>query len=332
MVCCLVRLTAVLKTEKGADLNSMQKLVSFIQTYRRQYLAEFILITVTVFWGGTFPLVKDAIKEVPVMAFLWVRFALAALILFIWAGPRAVAGLGKSGWYRGLGLGALLFCSYTFQTFGLALTTSANAAFVTGLNVVWVPLLAGPLLSKPAASGSKVGVICALCGLFMLTYQEPWQLNTGDALVMVCSVFVALHILGLDAWTHGYNGKALTFVQIATMAVLALAGSALLEPVTWPRNWSPTLLWAVILCSLFATVYAFWAMTVFQKMTTPTRAALIYTMEPVFGALFAVVYAGERLSIIAWMGGALIVLGMIVAESWPILTNRFVNLVTEKNQ
>ena len=285
-------------------------------------MAEFILITVTVFWGGTFPLVKDAIQEVPVMAFLWVRFALAALILLFWAGPTQVIALGRRGWHRGLGLGVLLFCSYAFQTFGLAQTSSANAAFVTGLNVVWVPLLAGPLLGKPAAAGARVGVVCALCGLFMLTYQEPWRLNPGDALVMVCSVFVALHILGLDAWTHGFDGRALAFVQIGTMAALAFAGSAIFEPLTWPRRWPPSLVWALVICSVFATVYAFWAMTVFQKMTTPTRAALIYTLEPVFGALFAVLYAGETLSVVAWFGGALIVLGMIVAEVWPMLVKQ----------
>ncbi len=300
----------------------MLKQIPAASESRRQYLAEFILITVTVFWGSTFPLVKDAIREIPVMAFLWIRFALAALILFLWAGPAQIAGLGKKGWYRGAGLGVLLFSSYAFQTFGLALTSSANAAFVTGLNVVWVPLLAGPLLGKPAAPGARVGVICALCGLFMLTYQEPWRLNPGDALVMVCSIFVALHILGLDVWTHGFDGRALAFVQIGTMAVLALAGSALFEPLTWPRSWTPKLFWTLIICSVFATVYAFWAMTVFQKMTTPTRAALIYTLEPVFGALFAVLYAGENLAIIGWFGGVLIVLGMVVAEAWPIFSKR----------
>ncbi len=277
-----------------------------------------MLVTVTVFWGGTFPLVKDAIQEIPVMAFLWIRFALAAMILFVWAGPTQIMALGRNGWYRGMVLGALLFSAYAFQTFGLTLTSSTNCAFLTGLNVVWVPLLAGPLLGKPAAAGSRVGVMCALCGLFMLTYHEPWQVNPGDALVVVCSVFVALHILGLDAWTGGFDGRALAFVQIGTMAILGLAGSALFEPLTWPRAWSPKLLGVLVICSVFATVYAFWAMTVFQKMTTPTRAALIYTLEPVFGALFAVLYAGERLAVIAWLGGALIVLGMVVAEAWPL--------------
>ncbi|KJS28960.1 MAG: hypothetical protein VR64_22160 [Desulfatitalea sp. BRH_c12] len=300
----------------------MLKSLPLVPGDRRRYLAEFALVIVAVFWGGTFPLVKDAIQDTPVMTFLWVRFALAALLLFLWAGPARIIALSRGGWLRGVGLGTLLFCSYVFQTFGLALTSSANAAFVTGLNVVWVPLLAGPLLKKPPLAGSRIGVVCALCGLFMLTYQEPFRLNPGDGLVVVCSVFVALHILGLDAWTAGHDGRALTFVQIATMAVLALAGSLIFDPVTWPRQWTPALFWAVIICSVFATVYAFWAMTVFQRMTTPTRAALIYTMEPVFGALFAIFYAGERLTNIAWLGGGLIVLGMIVAEAWPALAKR----------
>lgn len=293
-----------------------------VHNQRSQYIAELVLVTVTVFWGGTFPLVKDAIQEIPVMAFLWIRFALAAVLLLLWAGWPAVRRLGRDGWMRGVGLGTLLFFSYAFQTFGLALTSAANAAFVTGLNVVWVPLLAGPVLGKPAASGSRIGVVCALSGLFMLTYQEPWQLNPGDALVLVCSLFVAFHILGLDAWTHGYDGRALAFVQIATMALLSLAGSLIFEPISWPRVWTPTIYWAVIVCSVFATVYAFWAMTVFQKRTTPTRAALIYTLEPVFGALMAVFYAGERLSAVAWAGGALIIAGMMIAETWPLLVNR----------
>jgi drug/metabolite transporter (DMT)-like permease len=222
-----------------------------------------------------------------------------------------------------MGLGGLLFSGYAFQTFGLAITSSSNAAFVTGLCVVWVPLLAGPLLKKPVLPGSRIGVVCALIGLFMLSYQHPWRLNPGDALSLVCSLFFAFHILGLDVWTHGHDGRALAFVQIGTIALLSLVGSLLFEPTTWPHAWTPTLFWAVIICGVFATVYAFWAMTVFQKMTTPTRAALIYTLEPVFGALFAVVYAQERLSSIGCTGGALIVLGMIVAESWPALSERF---------
>ena len=284
-------------------------------------LAEFLLITVTIFWGGTFPLVKEAIADLPVMAFLWVRFALAALLLALLAGPK-LRTLDRRGVKRGVFLGTLLFLSYLFQTWGLDRTTSANTGFLTGLNVVWVPLLAGPLLQKPPAFGAKVGVGLAFLGLFLLTYQSPWHLNPGDVLVFICSLFVALHILGLDAWTGGYNGLALTCVQITTMAVLGFIGSFFFEPVTWPRVWDQQLIVALVVCSLFATVYAFWVMTTFQRLTTPTRAALICTLEPVFAAIASVWLLAEQLTALAWCGGGLIVLGMLVAETWPLISKK----------
>lgn len=292
------------------------------QSQKRQFFAELMLASVTLFWGATFPIVKDAISEMPVMAFLWVRFAMASILLAGMAGKRGFATLDRRGWRVGILLGTLLFLSYLFQTFGLERTSSSNAGFLTGLGVVWVPLLAGPLLKKSAAFGSKIGVAMALCGLLMLTWHTPWTLNIGDILVVMCSLFVALHILGLDVFTQGYDGRALTFVQIATMAVLGCAGSLIFEPVSWPQNWSGSLIFAFLITSVFATAYAFWAMTTFQKDTTPTRAALIYTLEPVFAAIFSIWLAGDQLSTIGWTGGAMIVAGMIVAEIWPLMAEK----------
>lgn len=271
----------------------------------------------TLFWGATFPIVKEAIEIVPVMAFLWVRFAFAATLLALMTGRRGFASLDQRGWLRGIILGSLLFAAYAFQTFGLEITSSANTGFLTGLNVVWVPLLAGPLLKKPAAVGARIGVAIALFGLLLLTWHWPWHLNPGDLLVVICSLFVALHILGLDCWTTGYDARALTFVQVATMAVLGCLGSLIFEPVSWPQSWPTSLVVAFLITSVLATAYAFWAMTSFQCLTTPTRAALIYTLEPVWGAVFSVLLLGERLSSLAWAGGFLIVAGMIFAEVWP---------------
>jgi len=211
----------------------------------------------------------------------------------------------------------LLFLAYLFQTLGLERTSASNAGFLTGMNVVWVPLLAGPLLGKPAAPGARVGVALAVLGLLVLTWHWPWRLALGDGLVLICSLFVALHILGLDSLTAGYDGKALACVQITTMAVLGCVGSLVFEPVTWPRAWPVELVSALVITAVFATVYAFWIMTAFQRWTTPTRAALVYTLEPVFAAFFAVLLAGEVLSALAWIGGGLIVAGMVVAQVWP---------------
>ena len=288
---------------------------------KKQYTAELLLLTVTLFWGSTFPLMKEAIEQIPVMSFLFIRFAVASLLLLLIAG-RGMKTLDRKGVGRGIFLGTLLFGAYLFQTLGLEITSSANAGFVTGLNVVWVPLLVGPILKKAPAPASKIGVVCALIGLFMLTWQSPWHINPGDALVFICSFFVAFHILGLDALTTGYDGRALTFVQIATMTVLSLVGSLIFEPYTWPQVWSTQLTWCLIITAVFATSYAFWVMTSFQKWTTPTRAALIYTCEPVFAAIFSVWLLNEQLGLIAWAGGALIVVGMLVAEILPVILEK----------
>jgi drug/metabolite transporter (DMT)-like permease len=292
---------------------------------KQQLFAELVLASVTLFWGATFPIVKQAITEMPVMAFLWVRFAIAALLLALIAGRSGLSTLDRRGWRLGILLGTLLFLSYLFQTFGLERTSSANTGFLTGLGVIWVPLMAGPILKKPAAFGSKIGVGLALLGLFMLTWHTPWMINFGDFLVVVCSLFIALHIIGLDAFTRGYDGRALTFVQIATMAVLSCLGSLAYEPVSWPASWTGSLIFAFVITSVFATAYAFWAMTTFQNRTTPTRAALVYTLEPVFAAIFSVWLAGDRLSATGWFGGLLIVAGMIVAEVWPMLKCRTIS-------
>ena len=289
---------------------------------RQQHFAEFMLVTVTLFWGATFPIVKEAIELLPVMAFLWIRFALAAVLLALMTGRSGFATLNRQGWLKGILLGTLLFLAYLFQTFGLERTSSANAGFLTGLNVVWVPLLAGPLLKKPAAFGAKIGVAIALSGLVLLTWHTPWTLSLGDGLVLICSLFVALHILGLDRFTAGYDARALTFVQIATMAVLGCIGSLLFEPVSWPREWPTSLISAFLITAVLATAYAFWAMTKYQRLTTPTRAALIYTLEPVWAAIFSVWLLGEKLTSMAWAGGCLIVFGMVFAEAWPLLNRR----------
>lgn len=132
---------------------------------KSQFFAEFMLATVTLFWGATFPIVKDAINEMPVMAFLWVRFAIAAILLAMIAGRSGFATLDRRGWRLGMFLGTLLFASYAFQTFGLERTSSANAGFLTGLGVVWVPLLAGPLLKsrQPLVQRSVLSWLCSVC-------------------------------------------------------------------------------------------------------------------------------------------------------------------------
>jgi drug/metabolite transporter (DMT)-like permease len=225
--------------------------------------------------------------------------------------------MGRRGFSQGVSLGIVLFLCYLFQTLGLERTTASNAGFLSGLGMVWVPLLSGPLVGKKPGGFALAGVGLAVAGLLLLTWRTPWELNPGDLLIIVSSFFIALHILGVDTLSECCDGRALAFVQIATMAVLCLSASLLLDPVTVPRHVGPTLLRAVLFTSLFATGYAFWVQSSFQRLTTPTRAAIIYTLEPVAAAVFAFLLGGERLGPLGAAGGGLIVLGMLAARLRP---------------
>lgn len=287
----------------------------------RRLLAEGLLASVAIFWGATFPLIKEAVAEVPVLSFLAMRFTLASLFLALAAG-KSLATMGRRGVSQGVSLGIILFLCYLFQTLGLERTTASNAGFLSGLGMVWIPILSGPLVGKKPGGYALAGVGLAVAGLSLLTWHTPWELNPGDALVILSSLFVALHILGVDALSECCDGRSLAFVQVATMAVLSMGASLLLDPVTLPRHASPELLRAILFTSLFATVYAFWVQSSFQRLTTPTRAAVIYTLEPVAAAVFAHLLAGERLGPLGLAGGGLIVLGMLAARLRPSAGSR----------
>ena len=280
-----------------------------------------MLATATLFWGWTFPVVKDAVAQMPVFAFLSLRFALAALLMLplLWRAsrPRAARAAGTSaggpamdrGFSRqslaaGGVLGALLFAVFAFQTLGLERTSAAKCGFVTGLNVAWVALLSGALLRRGAAP-AWAATAMAVGGLWLLTAPDASSFNFGDFLTLLCSLFIALHILALDRLGGRHSSAELAFLQFALVALASLAMSLALEPRFFPEEWGGDLIFAFALTALGATVFSFWAQTHFQHRTTPLRAGLIFILEPAFAAAFAVMFYGENLPPTAWAGAAL---------------------------
>ncbi len=282
----------------------------------RRAIAELLLILVALAWGAGFPVMKAAISELPVLATLWLRFSLSTLLIAPGA-YRSLSRMESRGATRGIVLGTVLFLSFLFLILGLSRTTASNAGFLAGLGAVWVPLLAGPLLRKPAGVDALIALVPTLIGLFLLNYGGAMRLGSGDFLVLLGSLFTALHILGLDAWTEGQEPWALTFIQLATLAVLSFFASLVLDPITWPRSFNAPLFGALVFTGAFSTAFAFWAQTSFQRQTTPTRAMLIYLLEPVFSAIFAVLLLGETLTTPQGLGGLLMLLGILTTQVLP---------------
>jgi len=275
---------------------------------------DFALLLVTLFWGTTFTIVKVAVSKVDVYAFLFARFFIAFVLMKViflkrtWPlhGPTICAGIF---------LGILLFCAFAFQTWGLTITTATNGAFITGLNVIMVPIFSLIFLKRAPAPFSGLGVLLAFIGLYFLTGGAPSQWNRGDLLVFFCAIWVALHILLTGYYAPHLDTLALATWQLGTVGVLSMAFSLAAGTLTLDM---PSSVWAAVgITAIFCTVFAFAVQTHAQRFTPPTRTALIFTGEPVFGALFAHFYGGETLLRQHMIGGGLIFLGMILAEIRP---------------
>jgi drug/metabolite transporter (DMT)-like permease len=287
----------------------------------RTWQADLLLLIVASIWGATFPLVKNATNVtaggVPTYWFLAARFSLAALILapLLW---RRRARLKSATWAAGMLLGLFLFLGYAFQTIGLGLTTSSKAGFITGLGVVLVPAIALVWLKIRPRPVVWLGVGLALLGLGFLSVDGGvTALVWGDFLVLLGAVAFALHMVGISRFGETHDTTLLAVIQIGTSALLSwgmhLGTESLPAQVDW---WGGAAhVWvAVLICGLFATALAFLLMNVLQPFTTPAHAALIYTTEPIWAAVFSFLLLGERLTTAGYVGALLIVGGMVVAE------------------
>jgi len=279
----------------------------------RPYQADLLLLLVAISWGTTFVVVQQAVETVPVYLFLFWRFGLAFVLMglfVLWRGRRPDRGTVLAGAVLGL----INFGAYALQTFGLTHTTSSSVAFITGLFVVFVPLLGRVMFAQKIAPVVWISSLLAVGGLWLLTTQGALRAGRGEGYALGCAVLFALHLLYTGKFSRQYDVTGLVTVQFGTMA----AASALMQLVSggslWPATWSGTLVWSLGITVVFATVFAFWVQTSMQRFTSAARAAVIFTMEPLSAAIFAYAYAGEVLRPLQLVGGIIIVASMLLTE------------------
>jgi drug/metabolite transporter (DMT)-like permease len=269
-----------------------------------------LLVLVTAIWGVTFVQVQDALLLYPLFAFLAVRFAISVLVLapFAWGPLRE---LPREGVVAGVGVGVLLAAAYGLQTAGLELTTVSSTGFITGLYVVFTPLIALGFFGTRVPRALSVGVVLAVIGLLLLN-GAPGGSATGNALVLASALAAALQIAVLERFAPLYDPRALTFLQVATSCVGFVAIALTLEQVEIPRGW--TVWGALLVTGLFAGALGFLVATWVQARTTAARAALVFTLEAPFAALFGVLLADEVLGWAGWLGCAVMMAGIVLAE------------------
>jgi drug/metabolite transporter (DMT)-like permease len=277
---------------------------------QRRALPILALVGVTAIWGVTFVQVQDALELYPLFAFLAVRFAISTVALapFAW---RPLKVLPREGILAGIGVGTLLGAAYALQTAGLELTTVSSTGFITGLYVVFTPFIALAVHGTAVSRALWAGVALAVLGLALLN-GAPGGSATGNALVLASALAAALQIVALERYAPRYDPRALTFLQMATSLVAFLVIAVALGQVELPRG---ATVWAALLVTgLFAGALGFLVATWVQARTTAARAALVFTLEAPFAALAGVLLADEVLGWPGWLGCAVMMTGILLAE------------------
>jgi drug/metabolite transporter (DMT)-like permease len=281
----------------------------------RRGIADLTILGLSALWGCTFVVIKQALHDASPLVYMTLRFGVGAALLLPLVPRGALRGPAGAGALRGgLIVGLCLASGFAFQTYGLVYTTPARSAFITGVNVIFTPLLAVLLGMRRPRTSTLAGAALAMVGMYLLTdpMAEGGGMGRGEWLTLVCAVCFAGHLLSLDHFTRKHDQAAIAFLQVALVAVGA--GLALPWAETIRFNPTPRLIAALAITSVLGTAFAFYVFSRVQSWTTPARAAVLFSSEPVFAALTSWVVEGERLSAVATGGAGLILAGILTAE------------------
>src|ERR1700694_5316443 len=257
------------------------------------------LLLVTAVWGWTFVLVKDALQHYPTLPFLELRFILALLVMVAFVRRLPT----RRELWVGLIAGLVLAAGYWTQTVGLTMTSPGNSGLITGLFVVFTPLI-DRIFGVKLRWYTLVAVASALGGTVLLV-GGPSGFGLGDILTAACAFLYALHIVLLSRWSPGLRSAPLAMLQMGTGAVIFSAGGS------WSLSVPPADVWvAIAVTGVFASALAFYIQTWAQQHLSASRTALILTTEPAWAVVAAVLLAGQRFGLLQAMGAGLMLVGV----------------------
>lgn len=272
---------------------------------------EALLILITMFWGGTFLAVQYAVTLSDPFFFVGLRFATAAIAVAL-ISLKSLRGLTLRELKAGVAIGVAIAMGYSLQTWGLQSISSSKSAFITAMYVPLVPLLQWLCLGRIPGIMSCVGIVLAFIGLILLAGpgDNLLALGPGEIITLVGAIAIAAEIILISAWAGQVDVKRVTVVQLATASLVAFG--AMVPAGEAVPALSPGLIIVALGLGIFSAIIQVtmnWA----QKSVSPTRATVIYTGEPVWAGIFGRI-AGERLPVLALLGGVFIVVGVLVSE------------------
>ena len=263
------------------------------------------MISIAAVWGSSFVVMKDSLERQNVFSFLSSRFILAALLMFLYK-PGVFRGLTKKFIYRGIIAGILLGSGYIFQTYGLTKTTVSNTGFITGLYLVFTPLISLIILKRHVLKIQWLAVIVATIGLFFISYNGV-TIGLGEILVLISAFIYGAHFVALGEWSDGKNTYALTFIQVATVAALtsifAFKDGFQMAP-------DSTVWLAILYTAFFATFIGFLIQTKAQSVMSATVASVLLATETPFAVFFGLYFHSDPLTLRIITGGLLVMAAM----------------------
>lgn len=275
---------------------------------RRQ--ADLLLVFTCAIWGLSFPTVKVALADASPLLFVAIRFFLGALILL--PGTRLLPLPRGRELAAGLLLGALLAVGFATQAVGLAYTSPSRSAFIVALSSVLAPLVAFVAVRERLSWWTLAALAVATGGIYFLTNPGAGGLNRGDWWTLVTAFVFGGQIVAVRELGIRFDVRRLVWMQIALTAVGVGLAAPVLETMRFVITTRSIL--ALLYCGVAATSVALLLQMRAQRNLSSGRAALLFCTEPVFASLASWLWLGERLALEQWIGGAMIVLGMLLAE------------------
>lgn len=276
-----------------------------------QLRADFLMLVVTLLWGSSYLFMSLGLDSFQTFNLVALRFGLAFLLAGIIFYKRLLCTNFKTVFY-GFVLGSILFLLMSVVTIGLKYTSISNVGFLFSLSVVFVPLLLAVFFRKKPERKVSFGVSISFIGIALLTLNHTLTINTGDLLIILGAVFYATLIIVTDKLTKNVDSITLGILQLGFAGAWGLIFSFAIETPHLPNT---TESWVAILClSILCSAIGFIGQAYAQKYTTPTHTGLIFSLEPVFAALFAFIFVNETLSTKGYIGAILILVGVLTAE------------------
>ena len=283
-------------------------------TRTRRYLPELALIAATIAYGATFVVVQDALDDTTPAGFILLRFTIGAIALAPFAFRRGfrrtgIAVTGRDFTKAAVGFGVVGFVGYWFQNAGLEHTTTSNSAFITGLFVVFTPLIEVVVTRRAPDPRVLLAVVVSAFGLYLLTGASV-AIGAGDALTLGCAFFFAIWIVLGSVLSQRFDAVALTAAQMAVLALCALPAALLTGIGAVTGDVVLAALLTGVVCSALAFSLQLWG----QRSVEASRAAVILMFEPVVAG-FVGYLVGERLGVGGYVGALVILVGIVIAES-----------------